>query len=121
MKLRVKPVFVSHEEAFFRRLPSAEKIKEKVDGIMDELTRNIEEYVSLEKPAILTSFNDIDSLSMDISRDIDVFIGFRIGGMGHRLLAKVGLLKLPLILLGPSVINYDICLLYTSPSPRDRG
>ncbi|HDJ89729.1 MAG TPA: hypothetical protein ENG40_03455 [Thermoprotei archaeon] len=108
MKLRVKPVFVSHEEAFFRKLPSAEKIKEKVDRIMDELTRNIEEYVSLEKPAILTSFNDIDSLLMDISRDIDVFIGFRIGGMGHRLLAKVGLLKLPLILLGPSVINYDI-------------
>ena len=108
MKLRVKPVFISHEEAFFRKLPSIERIRERVNEIMDELSRNVEGYVSLEKPAILTSFKDIDKLLMDISRDIDVFIGFRIGGMGHRLLAKIGLLKPPLILLGPSVINYDV-------------
>ena len=108
MKVNLKPVFVTFEEAFFRRLPTLNEVKERAEKILKGLLTNVSEDVNVLEPFILTSPRGIEDLKKELTKDVDVVIVWRVGGMAHRLMASVGLLGVPFIMLGPGVLNHDI-------------
>ncbi len=108
MKINLKPVFVSFEEAFFRRLPTLDEVKRRAEKILKEFQANISEDVIVLEPFILTSPEGIEDLKKELTRDVDAVIVWRVGGMAHRLIASVGLLGVPFIMLGSGVLNHDI-------------
>lgn len=108
MKVNLKPVFVSFEEAFFRRLPSLNEIKKRVEAILKEFLANVSQDANVLEPFILTHPKELKDLKGELTKDVDAVIVWRVGGIAHRLIASIGLLGVPLIMMGPGVLNHDI-------------
>jgi len=108
MEINIKPIFVSYEEAFFRKLPSLSEVRKKAERILNDFYTNITEDVNVLEPFILTSPKELEKLKRELNKDVDAVIVWRVGGMGHRLIASIGLLGIPFIMLGPGVLNHDI-------------
>lgn len=108
LRVNLKPVFVSYERAFFRELPSEEEVRRRAEEILSELSSKLSGDARLLEPYFLTGPEGLEGLRGELSGDVDAVIVYRVGGMAHRLIAAVGMLGPPLIMVGPGVLNHDI-------------
>lgn len=106
-KIKIKPVFVSYEKGFFRELPSAEEFEKRVNEVYSKLKKLYPE-VDFSEPALITDVAGLNRLKSELTYDTDGILVYRLGGIAHKLLADIGLIGPPLIMVGRGVLNHDI-------------
>ncbi|RLE81281.1 MAG: hypothetical protein DRJ52_04500 [Thermoprotei archaeon] len=105
--LKIKPVFVSYERGFFRSLPSRESLEKEVEKRYSKLKKEFPEVVFL-KPSLVTSYRDLEVLREELTYSTDAILVERLGGIAHKIMADIGLIGPPLIMVGGGVLNHDI-------------
>ena len=106
-KIKIKPIFVSYEKGFFRELPSLEELEKKVHEIYSKL-KELYPEVNFPAPALITDVAGLSKLKSELTYDTDGVLVYRLGGITHKLLADIGLIGPPLIMIGKGVLNHDI-------------
>jgi len=106
-KIKIKPVFVSYEKGFFRELPSIEELEKRVNEVYSKLKKLYPE-VDFSEPALITDVAGLNRLKSELTYDTDGVLVYRLGGIAHKLLADIGLIGPPLIMVGRGVLNHDI-------------
>lgn len=107
-RIVIKPILVSYEKAFFRRMPSQKELEESKQRYWKEIKNLFEENVEIEEPFIISKLSDFSRLLKETTLDIDALFVMRIYGGDHRRIPRLGFLGFPTIFFENPILYKDV-------------